>query len=318
MRRRPKPSRSGKPTWAPIPTPFVTASSTVVRMTAGSPPCQPQAMLAEVMTSISSASFPSCQRPKLSPISEFKSIVSTISDSLQIRFIDQGFGRTRQIRRFIDRKFFEPDVVTTRHHLAELPHRSVGNAGRADEAAQRRSIDAEDDRLIAGDVHRTDSVAVVEDVGGMSTGDPAGRAGPLPAMWLQPVAHAIGVAIELPVVAEEMLVVIPGPVVGGGLRSWDGLQLPLSSVPGDDRRLDPPPGNIAKASRRIPNREPIPFLERTAFETTDGTRHVGRATTEVGRHVDAAADRQVGAKPSASNTAQGECLAGRDAIGPPE
>src|SRR5918998_3482075 len=118
MRRRPNPSRSGGPTWAPIPPPLGTASSTVVRITAGSPPCQPQAMLAEVMTSINSASLPSCQRPKLSPISEFKSIVRNISDPLQIHFVDQGFGRAREIRRFVDRKLFEPDVVAPRHHLA--------------------------------------------------------------------------------------------------------------------------------------------------------------------------------------------------------
>src|SRR5215217_9702787 len=141
-------------------------------------------MLAEVMTSISSASLPSCQRPKLSPMSEFKSIVRTISDPLQIRFVDQGFGCAREIRRFVDRELFEPDVVTPRHHLAKLPHRSVGNTGRADEPAQRRSIDTEDDRLIAGDVHRADRVAVVEDVGGMPTRDPASRARPLPAMRL--------------------------------------------------------------------------------------------------------------------------------------
>src|SRR5215210_3102323 len=166
MRRRPKPSRSGRPTWAPIPTPFATASSTVVRITAGSPPCQPQAILAEVMTSISSVSFPSCQRPKLSPISEFKSIVRLISNSLQIRFVDQGFGGAGQVRRFVDRKFFEPDVIAPRHHLAKLPHRSIGNSSRTDKAAQCRSIDAEDDRLIAGDVHCPNRIAVVEDVGG--------------------------------------------------------------------------------------------------------------------------------------------------------
>src|SRR5215210_2605176 len=208
MRRRPNPSRSGRPTWAPMPTPFATAISTVVRMTAGSPPCQPQAILAEVMTSINSASLPSCQRPKLSPMSEFKSIVRNISDPLQVFFIDHGFGRARQIRRFVDRELSEPDMVTPRHHLTELPHRSVGNAGGADEAAQRRAVDTEDDRLIAGNVHRADRVAVVEDVGGMPTRDSTGRARPLPAMRLQPVSHAVGVAIELPIVAEEMLVVI--------------------------------------------------------------------------------------------------------------
>src|SRR5918998_6474630 len=160
MRRRPKPSRSGRPTWAPIPTPFAIAISTVVRITAGSPPCQPQAILAEVMTSISSASLPSCQRPKLSPISEFRSIVLAISNSLQICFVDKSFGRPGELRRLVDREHFEPDVVTPRHHLTELPHRSVGNAGRADEAAQRRSIDTENDRLISGDIHRADRVAV--------------------------------------------------------------------------------------------------------------------------------------------------------------
>src|SRR5215204_6213630 len=301
-----------------MPTPFATASSTVVRMTAGSPPCQPQAMLAEVMTSISSESFPSCHRPKLSPISEFKSIVRTISDSLHIRFVNERFGRARQVRSFVYRQLFESDVVTTRHHLAELPHRSVGNAGSADEAAQGRSVDAEDDWLVAGDVHRADRVAIVEDVGGMPTRDPAGRARPLPAIRLQPVAHAIGVTIELPVVAEEMLVVIPGPVVGRGLRSRDGLQLPLGGVVRNDRGIDPSSSKVIKTPRCIPDRESITFLERTAFETTDRTRHVGRAATEVGRHVDAAADSQVGAEPCAGDAAQGERLAGRDPIRPPE
>src|SRR4051812_34071785 len=230
MRRRPKPSRSGRPTWAPMPTPFAIASSTVVRITAGSPPCQPQAMLAEVMTSISSASLPSCQRPKLSPMSEFKSIVRNISDPLQIFFVDQGLGRPRQIRRFVDRKLSEPDVTTPWHHLTEFPHRSVGNARRTDEATQRRSVDTEDDRLIARDVHRADRIAVVEDVGGMPARNAAGRARPLPAVRLQPVSHAIGVAIELPVVVEEMLVVVPGPVVGCCLRSRHRFQLPLRGV----------------------------------------------------------------------------------------
>src|SRR5215203_1310551 len=289
IRRRPNPSRSGRPTWAPTPTPFATANSTVVRITAGSPPCQPQAMLAEVMTDISSPSLPSCQRPKLSPMSEFKSIVRNISESLQILFVDQGFGRARKIRRFVDRKLLEPDLVTPWHHLAELPHRSVGNAGRADEAAERRSVDTKDDRLIAGDVHRTDRVAVVKDIGRMPARDPAGRPRPLPAMRLQPVAHAIGVAIELPVVAEEMLVVVPGPVVGRGLRSRDGLQLPLRGVAGNDGGVYPPPADGVQIASRIANRKPVPFLERPTFKTADCTRHIGRTAAEVGRHVDAAA-----------------------------
>src|SRR5215212_9690334 len=165
-------------------------------------------------------------------------------------------------------------MVPPRHHLAELPHRSVGNTSRADEAAQRRSIDTEDDRLVAGDVHRADRVAVVEDVGRMPARDPAGRARPLPAMRLQPIAHPIRVAIELPVVAEEMLVVIPGPVVGRGLRTWNRLQLPLRGVARYDGRLHSATGDGIEFAGRIANREPIPFLERPAFETADRARHV--------------------------------------------
>src|SRR5215204_4250103 len=314
MRRLPNPSRSGRPTWAPIPTPFATAISTVVRITAASPPCQPQAMLAEMMTSISSASLPSCHRPKLSPMSEFKSIVRAISDPLQIRFVDQGFSRAREIRRFVDRELFEPDLVAPRHHLTQLPHRSVGNTGRADEATQRRSVDTEDDWLIAGDVHRTDRVAIVEDFRGVATRDAASGACPLPAIRLQPVAHAVGVAVELPVMAEEMFVVIPGPVVGRGLRSRHRLQLPLRGVPRDDGRGNPPSGNIVGTPRWLSNGQLIPFLERPTFETADRARHVGRATPEVGGHVDASAYRQVGAKPRTGDAAQGECLTGRDAI----
>src|SRR3954470_3391324 len=124
MRRRPNPSRSGSPTWAPMPTPLSTAICTVLRITAGSPPCQPQAMLAEVMTSISSASLPRFQRPKLSPMSELRSslFTSLISDSLQTRCVDQRLGGACQIGGLVDRQGLEADVVAPRHHLAKLPH----------------------------------------------------------------------------------------------------------------------------------------------------------------------------------------------------
>src|SRR5262249_49037407 len=48
MRRRPKPMRSGSPGWAPMATPCLRASSTVFRITCGSPPWKPQPTLAGV------------------------------------------------------------------------------------------------------------------------------------------------------------------------------------------------------------------------------------------------------------------------------
>ena len=75
MRRRPKPSRSGKPTWAPIATPCSIASCAVVRMMPGSPAWKPQAMFAEVIHGMAPASSPSRQRPKLSPMSMLMSML---------------------------------------------------------------------------------------------------------------------------------------------------------------------------------------------------------------------------------------------------
>src|SRR3954464_15319265 len=206
MRRRPNPSRSGSPTWAPMPTPLSTAICPVLRTPAGPPPCQPQAMLAEVMTSISSVSLPRFQRPKLSPMSELRSrlFTSLISDSLQTQCVDQTLGRSCQIGRFVDGESLEADMVAPRHHLTQLPHRSVGHARRADESAQRRPIDTENDRLVTGDVDRADRVPVVEDVGGMTSRHAAGLARPLPAIGFQAIAHPVRVAVELPVVAEEV------------------------------------------------------------------------------------------------------------------
>ena len=65
--RRPKPTRSGKPGWAPIATPFSRASAMVARIAPGSPAWKPQATLAEEMLSISAASWPIGQGPNDSP-----------------------------------------------------------------------------------------------------------------------------------------------------------------------------------------------------------------------------------------------------------
>src|SRR5215207_11559010 len=104
-------------------------------------------------------------------------------------------------------------MVTPWHHLTQLPHRAVRDSGRTDESAEGRTIDAENDRLVTRDVYRTNRVAVVENIGGVSTGNAAGCTRPLPAMRFEPVTHTVRVAVEFPGVAEKMVVVVPGPVV---------------------------------------------------------------------------------------------------------
>src|SRR5712671_811758 len=74
--RRPKPQTSKKLGCAPIPTPFSLARLTVSNITSGSPPWKPQATLAEDTIFSISASLPIVQAPKLSPMSQFRSITS--------------------------------------------------------------------------------------------------------------------------------------------------------------------------------------------------------------------------------------------------
>src|SRR3954465_14162814 len=97
--------------------------------------------------------------------------------------------------------------------------------------------------------------------------------------------------------AEEMLVVVPGPVVGRRLRSWHRLQLPLTGVGRYDRWLYSVSGNVVRALYRVADRKLIPLLERAALEATDRAGHISSAAAQVGRDVDPAADRQVRAKP---------------------
>ena len=63
MTRRPNPMRSGSEGWAPSATRCVKASATVFRMTCGSPPWKPHAMLAEVMYGMMASSAPRVHRP---------------------------------------------------------------------------------------------------------------------------------------------------------------------------------------------------------------------------------------------------------------
>ena len=63
MNRRPKPSRSGYDTWAPIVTPCAAAAAHVARSVAGSPPWNPHATLALDTTRSIAASSPIVHTP---------------------------------------------------------------------------------------------------------------------------------------------------------------------------------------------------------------------------------------------------------------
>src|SRR4051812_11878266 len=106
--------------------------------------------------------------------------------------------------------------------------------------------------------------------------------------------------------AEEMLVVVPGPVVGRRLRSWHRLQLPLAGVGRYDRWLYPVSGNVVRTSCCVADRKLTPLLGGAALEATDRAGHISSAAAQVGGDVDPAADRQVRAKARPVDAAEGK------------
>src|SRR5213078_1875692 len=166
--------------------------------------------------------------------------------------VDGTFGDRRvevagPLSGFLDRHLFEHDGVAAGHELAHFPRRRVDEGRVADEAAEARSVGHEDDGLIAAYVDGPDRIAIVQDVRWMPAGDAPARARPLPLVRLQAHAHAIGVAVDLPGVAEEELHVGGCQIVGIGLGTAHGLDLPVARVGGTRSPfLSPRPSNPPK------------------------------------------------------------------------
>src|SRR5580692_8823698 len=90
-------------------TPRSSASRTVRSMVASSPACPPQAMLAEVMCSMSAAS---CAESSSSPMSQLRSVI-VLSQS-----VEPGLLLLQQAQRLFDGNALEAHLVT-RAKLAE-------------------------------------------------------------------------------------------------------------------------------------------------------------------------------------------------------
>src|SRR5439155_262529 len=138
--------------------------------------------------------------------------------------------------------------------------RCVDEGRVADEAAEARSAGHQDDGLVAAYVDGPDGIAIVQDVRWMAAGDAPARARPLPLVRLQAHAHAIGVAVDLPGVAEEEVHVGGRQVVGIGLGTAHGLDLPVARVGGAQARpqatADQPVDAVAATER-----DPVTLLE---------------------------------------------------------
>src|SRR5664279_5613387 len=118
MVRRPKPCRSGSEGWAPRATPLAAANWTVRSMVAESPAWKPQAMLALVTRSSRASSWPMVQAPKLSPMSQLRSMVLDMGSPCllvgqdQLQVAEMGFATEQQSLGFYEGDRCEPQGLS--------------------------------------------------------------------------------------------------------------------------------------------------------------------------------------------------------------
>ena len=114
--------------------------------------------------------------------------------------------------------------------LADLPQLVVADGGGADEAAEARTVGAEDHRHVAGEIHRADRVRVVVDVGRMQPRFAAVLARPRGLRPDQAHAGAVGIVMHLPRRREEHLDVFGREEIGRAVRPVEHPDLPLVRV----------------------------------------------------------------------------------------
>ena len=116
--------------------------------------------------------------------------------------------------------------------LADFPQLVVADGGGAHETAEARTVGAEDDGHVAGEIHRAHRVRIVVDVGGVQPGFAAvlarpGRLGPD-----QADARPVGIVMHLPRRGEEYFDVFVREEIGRAVRAVDHADFPFVGVLG--------------------------------------------------------------------------------------
>ena len=181
---------------------------------------------------------------------------------------------------------------------------------RADEAAEARAVGAEDDRHVAGEVDGADGVGVVVDVGRVQAGLAAVGARPLGLGADQADAGAAGVVVHLPVGGEERRDVVVGEEVGRAVRAVEHADLASC---GRARGWSAGQRAAAVARRGLVATDAQHVAARSArppWPPNCPSVKVARLP-RYDRHVEAAADREVGAAAGPVDGAERERLARR-------
>jgi hypothetical protein len=212
------------------------------------------------------------------------------------------------------RDTFEAQLVTGLE-LAELPEVVFDNGRGADEAAQAGAVRTEDHRHVAGVVDAADGVGVVVDVGGMQAGLTAIGSRPARLRTDQPHAGATRVVVHFPGGGVERLDVPGREEVGRAMRSIIHADRPVVAVCGTSGRRNGlttfHSETGAVQSQYITGTQGAPAMAAELSQRERGAR------AQVLRHVEAAADGEIGALARAADAAEREHRAARHGYGFP-
>ena len=209
----------------------------------------------------------------------------------------------------------EADGVA-RPHLPQLPQLRLRDDGRAHEAAQARAVGAEQDRHVAGEVHRADGVGVVVEVRRVQPGFAPVAPCPRGPRTDQANAGAVGVVVDLPRRREERRDVALGEEVGGAVRTVEDADLPLVGVLRCQRLWQPRPGLKTRAHVVVPA-EHVAHAEHAPGVAAELPEDERGAAAEIRGHVQAAANGDVGARAGSGSGAEPELGARLHLDGPP-
>ncbi len=130
---------------------------------------------------------------------------------------------------FVDRH--EGDAVTG-PELAEFPQLRIDHHDRADETTETRSVGAEDDRHVTGEIHRADRVGVVVQVGRMESRLATVGARPFRLRADEADSGSRRVVVDFPFGGEEGVDVLIEEEIGRAVRAVENSDFPIVSKEG--------------------------------------------------------------------------------------
>ena len=132
----------------------------------------------------------------------------------------------RQAQRGLRRREAREADFVAGAKLAHLPQLGLRDGGRADEAAKRRAVGAEDDRHVAGEIDGADGVRIVVDVARMQPCFAAVLARPDGLRADEADAGRVRIVVNLPLGGEERVDVVRREEIRRAMRAVEHADVP--------------------------------------------------------------------------------------------